>query len=100
MYLLKGSRRPSEQRTASRWAASSNIEMHRGKMMFHIDDPDEMTPAERFREIAWILAAGFLRLGGPGSVIAASDSDDLEKSEVHHTPEASERPDIAGVTAT
>jgi len=30
--------------------------------MFHINDPGQMTPEERFEEIAVILAKGFLRL--------------------------------------
>ena len=30
--------------------------------MHHIADPDEMTSSELFREVADILAAGFLRL--------------------------------------
>ncbi len=30
--------------------------------MYHIDDPAEMTPEERFREVAALLAKGFLHL--------------------------------------
>jgi hypothetical protein len=30
--------------------------------MYHIEDPEEMTPEERFQEVAAILAKGFLRL--------------------------------------
>jgi len=67
--------------------------------MFHIDDPDEMSPAERFREIAWILAVGFLRLNGPGSTIKASDPDDPGDPGCRHSPGTSEQPDIPRVTA-
>jgi hypothetical protein len=40
--------------------------------MFHIDDPAEMTPAERLREVAALLAQGFLRL--KSRPVALSDS--------------------------
>ena len=30
--------------------------------MYHIDNPEHMTPDQRFREVAAILAAGYLRL--------------------------------------
>ena len=30
--------------------------------MYHLDDTEEMTPEERFKEVAAILATGYLRL--------------------------------------
>ncbi|MBU0995915.1 MAG: hypothetical protein KJ737_25755 [Proteobacteria bacterium] len=30
--------------------------------MYHTDDPNEMTPEQRFKEIAHILSKGYIRL--------------------------------------
>ncbi len=42
--------------------------------MYHIDDPAEMTPEERLREVAEILAKGFLRWKRRSPHIEAPDS--------------------------
>ena len=53
--------------------------------MYHIEDPEEMTPEERFKEVAAILAKGFLRLKrrGPGVIEplsqAPNKADSLDK---------------------
>jgi hypothetical protein len=42
--------------------------------MDFLDDPDEMTPEARLREVAAILAAGYLRLRSGGHVLAQEPS--------------------------
>ena len=68
--------------------------------MYSIDDPDEMSPAERFQEVAWILAAGFSRLGKRDSFSASIDSYKPDKSDHPKPLNASERLDNAGIDAT
>ena len=43
--------------------------------MDFLDDPEEMTPKERLREIAAILALGLLRLRSRGLELAAGPTD-------------------------
>lgn len=53
--------------------------------MYHTCDPEEMTPEERFKEVATILAKGFLRMKrqSPGTVEpmspAPNEPDSLDK---------------------
>ena len=43
--------------------------------MDFLDDPEEMTPEERLREIAAILAVGYLRLRSRDPVLAPTSAD-------------------------
>ena len=56
--------------------------------MYNIDDPKEMTPEERFKEVSAILAAGYLRLKKrtpylPELTSDASQQPDLPDPPVH-----------------
>jgi hypothetical protein len=60
--------------------------------MYHIDDPEEMTPEERFKEVAAILAKGLLRMKkrtagitGP-SLEAPNEPDSKVKSSSKNWP--------------
>ncbi len=67
--------------------------------MHPIDDPNEMTPAERFQEVAWILAAGFSRLERWDSLSVSIDSSKLGRSDQPTSINASERLNNAGISA-
>ena len=67
--------------------------------MYSIDDPDDMTPAERFQEVAWILAAGFSRLRKQDSFSASMDSSRPDGSDQPMSSNASERLNNAGISA-
>ena len=67
--------------------------------MYPIDDPDEMTPAERFHEVAWLLAKGFSRLERRNSLSASIDSSKLGRYDQHTPINASERLNNAGISA-
>ncbi len=52
--------------------------------MYHFDDPEEMTPEERFKEVAAILAAGYLRLKKKTPYLPDLDSDNQKSADVHN----------------
>ena len=63
--------------------------------MYAIDGPDEMTPAERVLEVAWILAKGFLRLRKQDSFSTSIGSSNPDKSDHPKSINVSERLDNA-----
>ncbi len=68
--------------------------------MYSIDNPVEMTPAERFLEVAWILATGFSRLMKQDSFSTSLGSRIPDKSDHSKFLNVSERLDNAVITAT
>ena len=68
--------------------------------MHPIDDPDEMTPAERFQEVAWLLAKGFSRHRRQDSLSASIDSRRSDRSDQPMSSNASERLNNAAIAAT
>ena len=58
--------------------------------MYSIDRPDEMSPTERFQEVAWILAKGFSRLRKQDSFSTSIESGISEKSAPLESLNASE----------
>jgi len=67
--------------------------------MHSINDPDEMTPAERLEEVAWLLAKGFSRLRRRDSLSVSIDLSKLGRSDQHTFKNASERVNNAGISA-
>jgi len=59
--------------------------------LYPIHNPDEMTPAERFTEVAWILAKGYLRLNKQDSLSISTDPDGMDKTDQRKSISASER---------
>ncbi len=51
--------------------------------MFHLDDPEEMTPDERLQEIAGILAIGYLRLKKQTPCLANIASGEQQEAGSH-----------------
>ena len=57
--------------------------------MYSIDDPREMTPEERFKEVSAILAAGYLRLKKRTPYLPELTSDAPLKDNVQTDKESS-----------
>lgn len=51
--------------------------------MYHVDEPGEMTALERFREVAAILATGFLRLKKESPDLTGASSADSQLEAIH-----------------
>jgi hypothetical protein len=62
-------------------------------MMYSINDPDEMKPAERILEVACILTKGFLRIRKPDLLSTSIDANDVYKLEHSISLKVSERYD-------
>ncbi len=48
--------------------------------MYHVDDPEKMTPEERFREVAAILAKGFLRMKRDPACFTGEPSEETDQA--------------------
>ncbi|MBC8465700.1 hypothetical protein H8D57_01610 [bacterium] len=59
--------------------------------MYSIENPNDMTSDDRFREVAWILAKGFSRLSRQYFSAESIDSGKLEKLDNSNGRSTSER---------
>ena len=68
--------------------------------MYSIDNPTEMTSDERFLEVAWILAKGFLRLRKQDLFSISVDSSKPDISDHTQSGNVSEKIDNAEIATT
>jgi len=59
-------------------------------MVYSINDPAEMTPSERFQEVAWILAAGFLRMRAHSRRLPEGQQGEVGPAPQGNSPEVRE----------